>query len=180
MLRAERCGGPWAVLFAGFAALSLVACTGYDFQTRGVYEAPASHLRFEVVGGGRVNSGQDVADRGTGFALFCPTHGVSAAPVLVTLSGAPGFVNWEVQSPKPMRAKMTWNAASLEDRLRVAGHARLDAAELAESVNTVGSALGGPKGIVLRGQSTRLNVISARFSRKRATTPATPSGCSSI
>ena len=169
-----------ASFLVGFVALSLAGCSGYDFQTRGVYEAPLSNLRFEVAGQGHVSPGEDVTTHGSGFVHFCPLSGSAAVPVLVTFIGGTTGVRWEISSPKPVRALMPWTVTNLEDRLRFAGHTALDAAELTESIRTVDSALAGPKGIVLRGQSARLSVRSTRILREKARAPAKPSTCSSI
>jgi hypothetical protein len=156
-----------------------LACSGYDFETRGVYEAPLSKLRVEVAGRGHVKAGEDVTDLKLGFAQFCPLPGGAAAAVVVTFPGGASGPQWEVQSPTPVRAILPWNVTHLEGQLRLAGHKTLDAAELAESARTVEGALGGPKGIVLGGQSARLRVLSTRFSRERARAAA-PTPCGSL
>jgi hypothetical protein len=157
-----------------FAALVSVAgcrstATGYPFHSRGVYEAPHSGYRFEVVGSGSVAAGADVSDSGSGLVRFCPLLGTSAATLSLELRAGSGSARYEISGTLSEKGSASWGSrnsvTTLQTQLSKAGYAHLDKAELDESVRAIEGVLAGPKGTVLAGQSRSLGVVATTLSR---------------
>ncbi|MEZ4227083.1 MAG: hypothetical protein R3B13_39460 [Polyangiaceae bacterium] len=150
--------------------------TGYPFHSRGVYEAPKSAYRVEVLGEGRVAAGADVTSAGSGLARFCSAAG--AVPLTLKVSGTASTASYELG---PTRGSVAWAGRSREASLRMllgkAGLSHFDAAELDESIRAIDGMLAGPKGTLLAGQTRSLRVVTTRLSRSAAPAPLTSSAC---
>ena len=165
-------------LFAVLVVLALDGCrstaTGYPFHSRGVYEAPRSGYRFEVLGEGHVAPGEDVTSTGSGVVRLC----VGATALTLHVSASASAARYELGTTK---GSVPWTPrdreASLRTLLGKAGAARLDAAEIEESVRAVDGVLAGPKGTLLGGQTRSLGVVTTTLARSTAPGPLTPSAC---
>lgn len=167
------------------ALVSIAGCrstaTGYPFHSRGVYEAPRSGYRFEVVGSGSVAAGADVSDSGSGLVRFCPLLGTSAATLSLELRAGSGSARYEISGTVAEKGSAPWGSrdsvVTLQTELSKAGYAHLDKTELEESVRAIEGALAGPKGTIVAGQSRALGVVSTTLARSAPPGPLRSSPC---
>lgn len=155
-----------AVISAAIALL-LVGCdttlTGYDYDISAVYRAPKSGLVVEVHTNGHVPAGADTADSGRGEVRIRPEAG-TADLIVMTIrddrewtyrigSGSPQVGIWRIRERE----------STLTGLLADAGYETRDAAEIEEIVRAISGALGGPKSIMLKGQSNAIEVLTTHF-----------------
>jgi hypothetical protein len=148
--------------FALLLPLLVGACSSdRGFRFYGEYEAEQSHYRIELISQGYVKAGDDLADSAVALVQICPTGPSTGKPFRVTLTAALG--QWtkvgsdDVAIPSKevnWRAPQTW----LKEALGQAGYQDLSEEELTGSARVIGSALTGPKGVILKEQIKSLLV----------------------
>ncbi|MDA1315926.1 MAG: hypothetical protein O2968_21595 [Acidobacteria bacterium] len=155
------------IMILATVVLLLVGCdttlTGYDYAITAVYRAPKSGLVMEVETSGHVPAGADTTDTGQGEVRIRSVAG-TARPIVLTFQEDPEMTyriglgstqvgNWGFRE----REK------TIISNLARAGYPTPDAAEIAELVGAINGALGGPKSVKLKGQSTAVEVLSTRI-----------------
>lgn len=134
--------------------------TGYPFQIEAVYRAPRSDFKVMINTEGRVPAGSDTSDSYKGVVSVQPYTKNSKK---VTLQ-----FNDHEETVYAIGASDTiveqWGFRIRLDTLRKillqAGYGDLDENELEETIRVIGGAFSGPKGVILKGQSKYLEVIS--------------------
>jgi hypothetical protein len=154
------------------AVLVLSGCdftgAGYNFDIHAVYSAPKSGLIMEIDALGHVQSGDDISENGWGEVRIRSSTGQMNHVTLAFRSDIDGGYRCEVNS----KTVVPWNFREKQNTFTAAvvgtGFSDPDPVEVAELVRAIDGALGGPKSLIMKGQSTTIDVVSTRHERKKA------------
>ena len=151
--------------FAVLLVLLVGSCSSdRGFRFYGEYEAEQSHYRIQLISQGYVKAGDDLADSAFALVQICPVGQSSGKPFRVTLTATPGqWTRIESNDVAIPSTEVNWRTpqAWLKEALWQAGYRDLPEEELVGSAKVVGSALTGPKGVILKGQIKSLIVRRA-------------------
>lgn len=137
--------------------------TGYNYDITAFYRAPKSGLVVEVDTNGHVPAGADTSDSGQGEVTIRPA--ADTADSIVLNFEADTGLTYRVGSGASHTGKWSFRESenTLTSVLARAKYTTRDAAEIAELVRAINGALGGPKSVILDGQSTSIEVMSVRL-----------------
>jgi len=143
------------------------ACQGdRHFHTVAVYGAPGSSCSIRMEANGVVRSGADLSDQSTGILFFDATTSPSSPgrkPVTLQVALRNGQVQFGneiyVQGTLPSRSREV-----LTSLLSDAGCSPVSE-EVEELWSAIEGVLFGPKGTLMSGQTSVLNVLSTSFGR---------------
>jgi hypothetical protein len=151
--------------FAVLLVLLVGSCSSdRGFRFYGEYEAEKSHYRIQLISQGYVKAGDDLADSAFALVQICPTGQSRAKAFRLTLTATPGQrTRVESDDVALSSTEVNWRTpqAWLKEALWQAGYRDLPEEELVGSAKVVGSALTGPKGVILKGQIKSLIVRRA-------------------
>ena len=153
------------MLFRCFAILLFLlvdSCSSdRGFRFYGEYEAEQSHFRIQLISQGYVKAGDDLADSAFALVQICPTGQSRAKTFRLMLTATPGqWTKVESNDVAITSTEVNWRTpqAWLKEALWQAGYRYLPEEELTGSAKVMGSALTGPKGVILKGQIKSLIV----------------------
>lgn len=156
------------MLLRSFALLSLLlvcSCSSdRGFRFYGEYEAEQSHYRVQLISQGYVKAGDDLAETAVALVQICPIRPSRGKAFRVILTAAPGqWTRVESNDVAIPSAEMSGRApqAWLQELLGQADYQDLLEDKLTGSARVIGSALTGPKGVILKGQIKSLIVRRA-------------------
>ena len=148
--------------FAVLLFLLVGSCSSdRGFRFYGEYEAEQSHYRIQLISQGYVNAGDDLADFAFALVQICPTGQSRAKAFRLMLTATPGqWTRVESNDVAITSTEVNWRTpqAWLKEALWQAGYRDLPEEELTGSAKVMGSALTGPKGVILKGQIKSLIV----------------------
>lgn len=141
---------------------TFTACKTNEFRLKGIYEAPKSQYRVEIVSEGKIESGADISN-----------DSVTKATIMSIRELQPQFTI-EVEN-KPERKMVTvktkesqkqYEAGDVEKILREtfqsSGYKVTDIGEVKETATAIYGASSGWKGALMPGQSMYLKVIEVK------------------
>lgn len=147
-------------------AFLLVSSCSSDrgFRFYGEYEAEQSRYLIYVISQGYVKSGDDLAQSAFALVQFCPAIHSTGRALRLALTATPGQGN-KIESDDVTIPSSEWNWRTsggwLREALSQAGYTDVAENEIKGSVKVMGSALSGPKGVILKGQIKSLIVRRA-------------------
>ena len=148
--------------FALLLPLLVGSCSSdRGFRFYGEYEAEQSHYRIQLISQGYVKAGDDLADCAFALVQICPTAQSRGQPFRVTLTATPGqWTKVESEDLAIPSKEVNWRTPQtwLKEALEQGGYQDLSEDELTGSTRVIGSALTGPKGVILKGQIKSLIV----------------------
>jgi hypothetical protein len=148
--------------FAVLLFLLVGSCSSdRGFRFYGEYEAEQSHYRIQLISQGYVKAGDDLADSAFALVQICPTGQSRAKAFRLMLTATPGqWTRVESNDVAITSTEVNWRTpqAWLKEALWQAGYRDLPEQELTGSAKVIGSALTGPKGVILKGQIKSLIV----------------------
>jgi len=148
--------------FAVLLFLLIGSCSSdRGFRFYGEYEAEQSHYRIQLVSQGYVKAGDDLADSAFALVQICPTGQSRTKAFRLMLTATPGqWIRVESNDVAIPSTEVNWRTpqAWLKEALWQAGYRDLPEEELIGSAKVIGSALTGPKGVILKGQIKSLIV----------------------
>lgn len=142
--------------------LVFTACKPNTFKLKGIYEAPKSQYRIEIVSEGKIASGADISN-----------DSVTKATVISIRQMQPEF-SIEVQN-KPELKMVTLKTKEsqrqyqegdvekiLKEALQASGYKVTDVGEVKETATAIYGASSGWKGALMPGQSMYLKVVEVK------------------
>jgi len=148
--------------FAVLLFLLVGSCSSdRGFRFYGEYEAKQSHYRIQLISQGYVKAGDDLADSAFALVQICLTGQSRAKAIRLVLTATPGqWTRVESNDVAIPSTEVNWRTpqAWLKEALWQAGYRDLPEQELTGSAKVMGSALTGPKGVILKGQIKSLIV----------------------
>ena len=148
--------------FAVLLFLLVDSCSSdRGFRFYGEYEAQQSHYRIQLISQGYIKAGYDLADSAFALVQICPTGQSRANAFRLMLTVTPGqWTTVESNDVAITSTEVNWRTpqAWLKEALWQAGYRELPEEELTGSAKVMGSALTGPKGVILKGQIKSLIV----------------------
>jgi hypothetical protein len=148
-----------AVLGCGCTGTTL---TGYDFETSAAYVAEKSGITLEIKASGHVAPGEDIG-RGDVVGTI-RLNGVGDAISFRATAGK--LTDLVLGSEKVAIADPDGYAVSFVALFESMGYPGADAAEMEELEKVIKGCAGGPKGTIMKGQTTRLRVDKTDFVRR--------------
>ncbi len=150
-------------------SLLLTACTNNNFRIKGVYEAPVSGFRLEVIAWGNLDEAAALSGFGEYDAHFLPLAG-----------GQPFHFEWRYpDKTDPAVYTLTLVKKNnkqvyddsvlediLEDTLYALGYEAQETYEVQEAIFAVYGAASGPDATVLPGQAKFLEVVEVELDYK--------------
>jgi hypothetical protein len=135
--------------------------TGYNYLISAVYHAPLSGFELTINSKGHVRAGADTSDTYQGIVKIEPLDNKGKKNVALAFIDN-DQVSYKINSAKNQQAKWGFREAlkSLNAILKKAGYVTLNENELKETIRAIGGAFGGPKGVMLNGQTEYLKVIN--------------------
>jgi hypothetical protein len=146
------------------ACLLAGGCLDHAFCTLAAYEAPHTGCRVFVFSEGIVKAGRDLSEGSDGSALICSTAGASRKDVKLAITHMEK-ARYEISGGSKGVLAWTWNdfPETLNRLFDKAGYQARDEAELMEIGRVMNGVMSGPKGTVLKGQTTILNVLEVDY-----------------
>jgi hypothetical protein len=153
------------LMFAMIAAFS--GCSqlyGSNFSTGATYHAPTSGFQITISGEGFVPPGADVADKSEWEAVVTPLG--SSAGKVITIRAQPDVPVRCIVDSQPavdLPGGSMVSSGSLRRTLESAGYTNLSEAEIEEAARAIDGVAGGPKVMLLPGQTKSLTVVEATY-----------------
>jgi hypothetical protein len=161
-------GSRVSILIKVFLFTLLVGCettfTGYSYKICAVYEAPQSQFRVTIYSEGYIEAGADTSDTYKGKIKIAPLSQKGKNILLMFQDN--NEVSYRIESGRIVNWKWGFrdNQRTLIDILTTSGYTNIDGNEIRASIRAIGGAFGGPKGVILEGQSQPLKVIEIDLS----------------